>query len=309
LPFKIFDFHAHLPAPEPVALSRSWPRAFKHRYGEEKWGMLKKRWRERQRSWWNIYGFPEPEEPQPPPREAADRYAMEVERHGLIGIAFLTGGGNETLAKAIQPYPRLHGLAHHDPFGPNAPEELAFAVKELGLRGYKIIAPLLIDKLTDPKLDKLWQTCADLKIPVVIHFGPLNPPGIVSGANIDPLTLHDIAKGFPEIAFVVPHFGTGYLRELLHLMWSCENVYVDTSGSNRWARYMWPQPTLKDLFRLFYELFGAERIIFGTDSSHFPRGWVEPYFWEQYRAALEAGIPEEGIEKVFRENALQLLHL
>jgi hypothetical protein len=72
---------------------------------------------------------------------------------------------------------------------------------------------------------------------------------------------------------------------------------------------MWPQPTLKDLFRLFYELFGAERIIFGTDSSHFPRGWVEPYFWEQYRAALEAGIPEEGIEKVFRENALQLLHL
>ncbi len=29
---------------------------------------------------------------------------------------------------------------------------------------------------------------------------------------MNPLVIHDIAKGFPDISFIIPHFGCGYTR-------------------------------------------------------------------------------------------------
>lgn len=309
LPVPVFDFHAHLPYAGEELWGR-WGREFAQRYGEEKLRHWARKNQEAQRSWWRAWGFPFPEEPQPSPEEAARRYAQAAEREGLLGILFLTGGGNEALARALAPYPRLHGFAHHDPEDPEAPAELERAVRELGLRGYKVFAPAMTRPLDHPSLDPLWDACERLGIPVLIHFGPLGGGGGIAHApNISPLALHGVAKGFPGVAFVVPHFGCGYVRELMHLMWAADNVHVDTSGNNEWRRYGWPEPSLKDLFRAFYEAFGPERILFGTDSSHFPRGWVRRYFEEQFRAAVEAGIPEEGLRRIFAGNALRLLRL
>ncbi|SMB97361.1 hypothetical protein SAMN00808754_1831 [Thermanaeromonas toyohensis ToBE] len=309
LPLPVFDFHAHLPYTG-EDLWGSWAKNFSARFGKEKLKVWDLKNKEAQKKWWLTYSFPFPDEPQPSPAECVQRYEEEIIRYGLLGICFVTGGGNETLGRLLKPFPRLYGFAHHDPYSPEAPQELKRAVQELGMVGYKILAPALEKKIDHPDLDPLWETCAELKIPVLIHFGPLGgEAGITYTENINPLVLHDVAKGFPSIPFVVPHFGCGYLRELLHLMWACDNVYVDTSGNNEWRRYIWPEPTLKELFRLFYELFGAKRIIFGTDSSHFPRGWVYKYFEEQFRAAVEAGIPDEGLKDIFAQNALRLLKI
>ena len=48
--------------------------------------------------------------------------------------------------------PRAVGFAHHDPFDPDAARELRRAVTDLGLRGYKIIAPNLGGRIDDPVL-------------------------------------------------------------------------------------------------------------------------------------------------------------
>jgi len=242
---------------------------------------------------------------------AASRWVDEVDRYGLDHVVFLTGGGNDELARAIRPHAsQFSGFAHHDPCRPDAAAELERAVEELGLKGYKIIAPQLSCSLQDPALAQLWYTAEDLGIPVLIHFGILGGPGGVPvHPNINPLTLYPIARRHPAIPFVIPHFGSGYWRELLHLCWSCPNINIDTSGSNEWRRWE-PHPLhLVDLFRKAYETVGPNRIIFGSDSSWFRRGFAYRYLQDQTRACMEIGIKEADLEAIFSGNAAQLLRL
>jgi hypothetical protein len=233
-----------------------------------------------------------------------------VERHGLARVVFMTGGGNDRLAAVVRACPdRFAGFAHHDPFSNGAAAELQRAVTMLGLRGYKIIAPLLHDRLDSEQLYPLWEVAERLGIPVLIHFGPLRYQGVVAGPNISPLILQDVARSFPGVAFIVPHFGCGYPRELLHLMWVCGNVYVDTSGSNEWMRWMPYELDLKRLFRMFLETAGPRRIIFGTDSSWFPRGFAARYLEVQMAACRELGLDDPDVRLIFAGNAARLLGL
>jgi predicted TIM-barrel fold metal-dependent hydrolase len=303
----VLDFHAHFPHPADD-LWGAWGRAYAARRGQPKLDLLTRRNYQAQVEWWRRWSFPLPEEV--PVEEAVRRWAGEVDRYGLDGIVFVTGGGNDTLAEICQAHPRFVGFAHHDPFAPGAADELRRAVRRLGLRGYKILAPSLAGAVDDPALDPVWEACEDLQIPVLVHFGPLSGGGgIAYSRNINPLVLHDVAKGFPTVPFVVPHFGCGYPTELLHLCWACENVYVDTSGNNEWMRWMIPELTLPELFRRFRETVGAGRIVFGTDSSHFPRGFVARYVEEQLRACRSVGFTEEEVAAVFAGNARRLLRL
>lgn len=303
----ILDFHAHFPHPD-EDLWGAWGRAYAARHGQDKLMLLQRRNDEGQREWWRRWSFPFPEPL--PVEEGITRWAAEVERYRLEGIVFLTGGGNDELARICTRHPRFFGFAHHDPFGPDAAGELRRAVTELGLRGYKILAPSLAGRIDDRALDPVWETCEALGIPVLVHFGPLGGAGgIAYHANISPLVLHDVAKAFPTVPFVVPHFGCGYVKELLHLCWACENVYVDTSGNNEWMRWQIPELTLEDLFRRFRETIGPHRIVFGTDSSHFPRGFVVRYVEEQLRACRSVGFTESEVHAVFAGNARRLLGL
>lgn len=306
---RIIDFHAHFPVP--VNDLSAWERNYAARFGSWKLERIRRDARWYQEQWWRAYAFPFPEEPMAPLEIQLERWAAEVERYGLDRVVFLTGGGNDLLARVVQRYPdRFIGFAHHDPFQPDAAAELRRAVQELGLRGYKVLAPALAGPIDDPVLDPIWQTCEELGIPVVIHFGILGGGGgIAYHENINPLRLHDVAKGFPDVPFVIPHFGCGYPRELLHLCWACRNVYVDTSGNNEWARWMPYELTLKDLFRRFVETIGPERIIFGSDSEWFPRGFAVRYLEDQLRICYEIGLREEDIQQIFAENAARLLQL
>ncbi len=67
--------------------------------------------------------------------------------------------------------------------------------------------------------------------------------------------------------------------------------------------------SLRDLFQKAYETIGAERLIFGTDSSYFPRGFSVEYLREQLKVCYELGFPEESIQRIFHDNAAELLGL
>jgi uncharacterized protein len=302
----VLDCHAHFPVRDGGDRTRD---AYVARHGAAKWEAVSEWLRADQRAWRRAWGFPDPEPPGTD-EEMARRWAAEVDRHRLIRIVFLTGGGNDRLAGVVKAYPdRFIGFAHHDPFQPGAPAELERAVRTLGFRGYKLIAPLLSGRLDDERLDPLWETAERLGIPVLIHFGPLRYQGIVSHPNMSPLVLQDVARAFPGIPFIVPHFGCGYPRELLHLAWVCGNVHVDTSGSNEWMRWM-PYPlTLEGLFRTFRETVGPSRILFGTDSSWFPRGFAARYLDDQHRACWAAGCTDEEMRAIFAGNAARLLRI
>lgn len=282
---------------------------YRERFGDEKVKVHQARQRKAAEARWKAWNFEPPEAVDRPVEELAADWKKEVEKHDLAKVVFLTGGGNDSLARIIQHDPdHFVGFAHHDPFDPNAPSELERAVTELGLKGYKIFTPRLERPIDDEALYPLWEVVERLEIPVLIHFGVGAEGGeLVPGRYIDPTSLKEVAKAFPTIPFVIPHFGAGFMAETLRLCWACGNVMVDTSGSNHWMNWM-PFPlSFEECLRRFYETVGPERIIFGTDSSFFPRGWVVRYFEVLYQACQNLNMPHEAVQAITHDNAARLL--
>ena len=303
---KVVDFHAHFPT---AKFGTPWKQRLIERYGEEKAQILMEQSLRNREEVGRLWGFAPPEDEVHSDEEQASRWAVDLDQKGVNRVNFVTGGGNDNLAQVVELYPdKFSGFAHHDMFSEDAPDELERAVKKLGLKGYKVVASGQTNPINDEAVYPVWEMTEKLGIPVIIHFGVLGGGGpALNLENMNPLTLWPVAKMFPQIPFVVPHFGAGFLRELLLLCWSCPNVYIDTSGSNRWMRWMPFDLDLKGLFRRVIESIGADRLIFGSDSSYFPRGFSLPYLREQLRVCRSIGLEEGSIEKIFYRNAARLL--
>ena len=102
----------------------------------------------------------------------------------------------------------------------------------------------------------------------------------------------------------MPHFGAGFLREALMLADLCPNVYLDTSSSNSWMRY--EGLDLKTVFRRALDVVGAHRLLFGTDSSFFPRGWNYEIFEAQTRAFLDLGVSAADARLMLEGNLVEI---
>jgi predicted TIM-barrel fold metal-dependent hydrolase len=63
-----------------------------------------------------------------------------------------------------------------------------------------------------------------------------------------------------------------------------------------------PGLTLAAVFRQAIAVAGAERLIFGTDSSFFPRGWRQVICGAQRTALDELGVEKEARAKIFGGN-------
>ncbi|MBV8865361.1 MAG: hypothetical protein JO210_08195, partial [Acidobacteriaceae bacterium] len=55
------------------------------------------------------------------------------------------------------------------------------------------------------------------------------------------------------------------------------------------------------------DLLGPERLLFGTDSSFFPRGWHRAVFDQQTKALYELGLDARQATQILRSNLEQLL--
>jgi predicted TIM-barrel fold metal-dependent hydrolase len=214
---EIIDFHTHFPTTKPwfQGMGLDTRETYRERRGQRRADIADghaQAYRDAWRKEWDV----DPPEANPPDDETqADRWAQEVDKYGLRAVAFVTGGGNENLARVIQRHPdKFVGFAHHYPFTEDAAEKLRFAVTEYGFRGYKLLAPMLDRPIEDEAAYPVWEVCAELEIPVLIHFGIQGGGGgIAWHANINPLKLHNVAKDFPDVEFVVPHFGCAWIRE------------------------------------------------------------------------------------------------
>ena len=309
----VIDFHCHFPTNKPwfAGMGANWKEAYEARIGERRAKIVHEHALAYNKEWRLAWDFPRPEKESPDDEMQAQRWADEIDHYGLRAVGFVTGGGNDALASVTQKYPdKFVGFAHNYLFAEDAAAELKRAVTELGFRGYKLLAPALDRPIEDQAAYPVWEMCAELDIPVLVHFGILGGgAGIATHENIDPLKLHNVAKDFPDVNFVVPHFGCAWVRETLQLCWACRNVSIDTCGSNQWIRWVPGDLTVKDLFRKYLETVGAERIIFGTDSSWFPRGFALRYLQDQIRDAREIGMSHGQLQLIFGGNAARLLKI
>ncbi|HEX4914957.1 MAG TPA: amidohydrolase family protein, partial [Vicinamibacterales bacterium] len=245
----------------------------------------------------------------------------ELDTYGVEKAALIASlpGDADSVAKAVAlNSSRFVGFFMLDPTREDA---LAYAERALdeGLRTICLFPAMHRYSLYDDRVTKVFELAAGRRggtvdqIAVFVHCGVLSV-GVRKKLNLpspfemrfgNPLDLHGVALKYPQVPIVIPHFGAGMLREALMLADCCPNVYLDTSSSNAWIKYA-PGLTLSEVFKAALDVAGPDRLIFGTDSSFFPRGW-QRIVYDQQRTALNAiGVGENVQKKIFGENFARL---
>ncbi len=254
---------------------------------------------------------------QPPPEEAEALAALwinEMKRHGIQRAALIASipGDEDSVAAAVQAHPsRFRGCFLLNPLSDTAPATIDQAFAS-GLRTICLFPAMHRYSLSDPKFEAVYQKAASQPgAAIFAHCGVLSIGvrkrlGLPSPFDMrfsNPIDLHGPALRHPELKFVVPHFGAGYFREALMLASLCPNVYLDTSSTNSWMKY--EGLNLTTVFRRALDIAGPTRLLFGTDSSFFPRGWHRAIFDQQTAALFEIGINTEDAQSIFGGNLVR----
>ena len=254
--------------------------------------------------------------PAPDPALLAQRWVAELDSQG-VERAVLIGsmhGDEASISSAVSCAPhRFYGYFMLDPTQPDATERMQAAAVNPHLHAVCLFPAMHTFSISEPRLVPLLELASDSQLAVFVHCGSLsvgvrNKLGLPSQFNMrfgNPLDLHPVALHFPKIRFIIPHFGAGLLREALLLADLCPNVFIDTSSSNRWMRY--EGLDLRTVFQRAIDVVGVERLLFGTDSSFFPRGWHAPVFEQQAKTLYELGLAAPDASKILCSN-LETVH-
>lgn len=254
--------------------------------------------------------------PSADPQSLAKAWVDELDRQGVNRVSLIASahGDEESVAAAVAAYPdRFFGYFMLDPLQPEALDRVKAAAINPHLHCMCLFPAMHTYSITDARLVPLLEIASDHHLAVFVHCGAISVGvrkklGLPSQFDLrfsNPLHLHPVALHFPQVRFIVPHFGAGLLRETLMLADLCPNVWLDTSSSNRWMAY--ENLDLRSVFRRSIDVLGLERLLFGTDSSFFPRGWNASVFEQQTTALYELGLDEQQASHVLYSNLERLL--
>jgi predicted TIM-barrel fold metal-dependent hydrolase len=126
----------------------------------------------------------------------------------------------------------------------------------------------------DPKLDPYFSLAEELDIPVGIHMGE-GPPG---GPNVevyskyrvkmgDPLLLEDVLIRHPKLRIYVMHFGSPFVDNMIALLYSYPQVYVDIAQNDSG----FPRKHFYSQLRRLVDAGFGKRILFGSDQMIWPQ--------------------------------------
>jgi len=283
----------------------------------------------------------------------------DMDKMNMAIMINLSGGSGDQITQAMANvkahYPNRFGIFANVSFegvgregwGEAAARQLEQDVKN-GAKGLKVFKSLgLRDKdidgkriaIDDPRLNPVWQKCAELGIPVLIHaadpksfWEPMDAnnerwlelkthPGRKRDDN-DPAPWeqiieeeHNMFRNNPKTTFINAHMGwyANDLQKLGKLLDEIPNMYVGIAAV---IAELGRQPRNAREFFIKYQ----DRILFGKDSwvpSEFPTYFrvletddeYFPYhkkyhaFWAMYGMIL----PDEVLKKVYYKNALKIV--
>ncbi len=248
------------------------------------------------------------------------RWLAELSKHAiehLCTFASLPEELEEVGAAALASQGRISGFALVNPRVPGAAERAEQALASGGHKGVLLFPALHGYAVDQPELRPLFEVLERRRAIAFVHCGLfvvklrdlLGFPRTQDLRRADPLALVPAANAFPGVRFVIPHFGAGFLRETLMAGAQCPNVFVDTSSSHSWMATQSPRASLREVFERALEVFGAPRVLFGTDSTTFPAGWQRARHAEQRAALAQIGASAQDQELIFAGNARRLLGL
>lgn len=226
---------------------------------------------------------------------------QQVSRAALIASV---PGDEDSMARAVAIAPdRLVGFFMVNPLAEDAAARVERGLGPLGLKGVCLFPAMHRYHVYEPRaLAVIARVASYPGAALFVHCGALTVGirkklGLRSRFDVrfgNPLDLHHIAIEYPSLPLIVPHFGAGMLREALMLADLCPNVHLDTSSTNHWISYF-PGLTLADVFRQALLVAGPSRLLFGTDSSYFPRGWNRAIWVAQSEALARLALPDPDL--------------
>ena len=246
----------------------------------------------------------------------ADRWKGELDRHGVSQAMLIASvpGDEASVAAAARRHPdRIVGAFMFNPAAADGGSRLDRAFGELGLRTACLFPAMHRVPIDDARSVAVFEAAERHGRAVFVHCGVLSigvrkKLGLPSRFDLrlgDPLAVAAIAVRHPAVPVIIPHFGAGLFREALMAAQAAPNVVLDTSSSNDWVRLH--GLTLRDVFARALDWLGPDRLLFGTDSSFFPRGWQRGVSDIQHAILEELGIGQAARDQVFGGNFARLL--
>jgi len=206
---------------------------------------------------------------------------------------------NDAVADAAARYPqRLVGFCCLDPTIPGAEKEVARCL-DAGLSGVGELA-FYESGIGEGALDRLspiMDLCRERNVPVMIHTN--EPVGhLYPGKTPNTLAeIYRLVKRYAQNRIILAHWGAGLFFYMLlkkEVAEAFTGMWVDTAAS--------PFLYRPEIYTVAAEIFGAEKILFGTD---WPLLRPSRYFKE----IEEANLSDSDRKKILGENARQLLGL
>jgi predicted TIM-barrel fold metal-dependent hydrolase len=126
----------------------------------------------------------------------------------------------------------------------------------------------------DPALEPYFALAEELDVPVGVHMGE-GPPG---GPNVDgysqyrvrmgdPLLLEEVLARHPKLRVYVMHYGSPFIDNMIAIMFSYPQVYVDIAQNN-WG---FPRRLFHEQLRRLVDAGFEKRIMFGSDQMVWPQ--------------------------------------
>lgn len=209
---------------------------------------------------------------------------------------------NEQVAELCRVSGRFIGFASVDPLREGAPQDLGNAVKKLGLKGLKLDPALQDFRPEDKQVFPLYEAAEALGIPLLMHTGMSWAPETPLERG-HPLLLEEPIRRFPQLNFVLAHFGWPWVLEATALALKYPNVYLDTSclyhdSPREFFQFVFS----KQIPTTVIERSLRNKIVFG---SNYPRVEIK----NMVHALRSLALTEGCLNRILRENAERLLGL
>ena len=180
-------------------------------------------------------------------------------------------------------------------------------IKNLGFKGIKIHPVYQGTNLDDEKFLQIFYRAAELDLIVITHAGlDIGFPNVI---RCTPKMARHVVEEIGEFKFILAHMGGWKVWDEVITELADVNVFMDTAFStglipNAFNFYDAEKVKMLDAenFMKFYKIFGADKIIFGTDS---------PWMAQNSPMNFIKSLPLDEIDKnkIFGDNATKLLKL